>query len=299
MQLLPHSLTAVRCFNAAAKHLSCSRAAEELFLSQGAVSKHLQTLEEHLGVKLFRRVHQGLVLTSAGTVYWEAVKPALSLLEEATARARMLDLDQSSTLYLRVPNTFGEKWLVPRLPDFNRRHPEITVQFAPRFAAAAGQAPFSAEIRGGRGMWDGMRAHYLTGREMVQVCSATLASRMQEKKPAELLNFRLLEHVHLPQLWERWFASQGVAGYDARRTQQYEQFSMMISALRASLGVACVPRCLIEDELQDGSLVQLFDSPLATDYGYYLAYPKERYRSVALKRFADWLADKCAEFEAS
>ncbi|MGH8807058.1 MAG: LysR substrate-binding domain-containing protein [Noviherbaspirillum sp.] len=219
------------------------------------------------------------------------------MLEDGTARARMLGSDQPSTLHLRVPTTFGEKWLMRRFADFNRRHPDITVQFAPRFAESAGQAPFSAEIRGGRGVWDGMHADYLTGREMALVSSAELAGEMRERNAAEFLNYRLLEHVRLPHMWERWFSSRQVAGYDGRNTQHYEQFSMMISALRESLGIAFVPCCLIEEELQAGTLIQLLDSPLTTEYGYYLVYPKDRCRSTALERFSNWLTEKCAGFD--
>lgn len=298
MQLLPHSLTAVRSFNAAAKHLSCSRAAEELSLSPGAVSKHVLSLEEYLGVKLFRRVHQGLVLTSAGTTYWESIKPALSMLEEATSRARMLAFEQSTDLHLKVPNTFGEKWLMPRLPAFTRLQPDIHVQFAPSATSTIGQATFSAEIRAGRGAWDGMHAHYLTGRNVVLVCSASLAGRMQDWSASELLKGRLLEHVRHPNLWSKWLSIQRVDTCGARITQKYEQYSVMISALRASLGIGFVPRCLIDEELQAGKLTQLSGPPVATGVGYYLVYPKERSRMSALMRFRDWLAAEAAEYEA-
>jgi DNA-binding transcriptional LysR family regulator len=295
MQLLPHSLIAVRVFNAAAKHLSCSRAAEELCLSQSAISKHLQTLEEFLGVRLFKRVRQGLVLTNAGTVYWQAIKPALLMLGEATTKVRMLEAEHSLSLHLRVSETFGEKWLMPRLPDFTQRYPEIAVRFAPRSDEGFDHKPFSAEIRGGRGSWDGMQAHYLIGRDMVIVCSAAITRGTQRWSAAELLKFRLLEHVRLARIWEHWFAANKVTGYDSGNTQQFEQFSVLISALRASLGIACLPRCLIEEELRTGTLIQLFDMPSVTGFSYYLVYPKERYKSIALKRFSAWLLEKCSE----
>lgn len=294
MQLFPHSLTAIRAFNAAAKHLSCSRAAEELFLTQSAVSKNLQSLEEYLGVKLFTRVHQGLVLTEAGATYWEAIKPVLSMLADATEKARMLDPDQAA-IHLGVQATFGEKWLMHRIGEFTQRYPDVVVQFAPRPGATSGRTAFSAEIRAGRGPWDGMHAHYLMGQELFLVCSPELASGMQERAAAELLKCRLLEHVQLPQMWDRWFSTQQVRGYDGRKTQQFEQFSVMISALLAGLGIALMPRCLIEEELRDATLTLLFDQPMKTEYGYYFVYPRDQYPSIALERFSDWLLEKCAE----
>ncbi|OGB24286.1 MAG: hypothetical protein A3I66_16005 [Burkholderiales bacterium RIFCSPLOWO2_02_FULL_57_36] len=297
MQLFPHSLTGIRAFNAAAKHLSCSRAAEELFLTQSAVSKNLQSLEEYLGVKLFTRVHQGLVLTDAGTTYWEAIKPVLSMLADATEKARMLDPDHAA-IYLGVQATFGEKWLMRRIGEFARRYPDVVVQFAPRPGATSERTAFSAEIRAGRGTWNGMHAHYLMGQELFLVCSPALASGMQERGAAELLRFRLLEHVDLPQMWDRWFSAQQVRIYDGRNTQRYERFSVMISALLAGLGIALMARCLIEEELREGTLILLVEQPMKTEYGYYLVYPRDQYPSIALERFSDWLLETCAESTA-
>jgi DNA-binding transcriptional LysR family regulator len=288
VQLLPQSLTTVRVFDAAASHLSCSRAAEELFLTQSAVSKHLQSLEVHLGVKLFKRVHQGLALTEAGATYWEAIKPVLSMLASATEKARMVGPDQS-TIHIGVPNTFAEKWLMRRMADFSRRHPDIDVQFAPRQGATSEQAAFSAEIRSGRGNWEGVHAHYLMGREFFPVCSPAYIQNTKLASPGKLSKLRLLEHARLPHLWDQWFSARQVRGYDSRKTQQYERFSVMISALQAGLGAALVPRCLIETELENRVLTIPFEQSLKTEFGYYLVYPKDRYPSAALERFSQWL----------
>jgi LysR family glycine cleavage system transcriptional activator len=293
VQLLPQSLMTVRVFNAAASHLSCSRAAEELFLTQSAVSKHLQSLEGHLGVKLFKRVHQGLVLTDAGATYWEAIKPALSMLASATEKARMLDPDHS-TIHIGVPITFAEKWLMRRIVEFSKSHPDIDVQFAPRPGATSEHTAFSAEIRSGRGNWEGMHAHYLMGKEFFPVCSPAYIHNVKLNSPEDLLGLRLLEHARLPHLWDKWFSACQVSGCDNRKAQQYERFSVMISALKAGLGVALAPRCLIEADLQNQMLMIPFEQPLETDYGYYLVYPKDRYQSVALQRFSAWLLAACS-----
>jgi LysR family glycine cleavage system transcriptional activator len=298
VQLLPQSLTTVRVFDAAASHLSCSRAAEELFLTQSAVSKHLQSLEGHLGVKLFKRVHQGLALTEAGTTYWEAIKPVLSMLASATEKARMVGPDQS-TIHIGVPNTFAEKWLMRRIADFSQRHPDIDVQFAPRQGATSEQTAFSAEIRSGRGSWDGMHAHYLMGQEFFPVCSPDYIRNTKLGSPAKLARLRLLEHARLPHLWDQWFSARQVRGYDSRKTQQYERFAVMISALQAGLGVALVPRCLIEADLENQVLTIPFDQSLKTEFGYYLVYPKDRYPSAALTRFSEWLLAQCSAQNAA
>ena len=294
MQLLPHSLTAIRVFDAAARHLSCSRAADELCLTQSAVSKQLQSLEEYLDVALFTRVHQGLVLTEAGRLYWEAVRPALTMLAEATVKVRSLATD-NATISLGVPATLGQKWLIPRLANFNSKHPGILVELTPRLASDSMSTVLTAEIRFGRGNWPGMNTHYLMGQELYLFCSPGLLKRQPVKNAADLLKLRLMEHIQLPQMWERWFSTHAVSGYDPRHTQRYEQFSVMIPALIAGLGVGMVPRFLVEDELRTRKLAMVFKQPLIADHGYYLVYPKERKPSPALERFVHWLLEVTAE----
>jgi LysR family glycine cleavage system transcriptional activator len=293
MQLLPHSLTAIRVFDATARHLSCSRAADELFLTQSAVSKQLQSLEEYLGVPLFIRVHQGLELSDAGKVYWETVRPALLRLADATAKVRSLQGDDA-TITLGVPPTLGQKWLIPRLAEFNNAHPGILVQFMPRLASDSISASLNAEIRFGRGNWPSMHAHYLLGRELYPICSPALIRQQPVKTPADLLKHRFMEHIQLPHMWERWFSEHGVSGYDARRTQRYEQFSVMIPAMIAGLGVNIMPRFLIEDELRRRKLTLVFEDALKSDDGYHLVYAKDRKPSAALERFTQWLLNEAS-----
>ena len=291
MQLLPHSLTAIRVFDAAARHLSCSRAGDELFLTQSAVSKQLQSLEEYLGTPLFIRVHQGLELTDAGKLYWEAIRPALLMLADATAKVRTLQ-GGDATLSLGMPATLGQRWLIPRLADFNNAHPGILVQFMPRLTNDTISATLNAEIRFGRGHWPGMHVHYLLGRELYAISSPTLISQKPVKQPADILEHRLMEHVQLPQSWEHWFSDHSVPGYDMRRTQHYEQFSVMITATLAGLGIGLMPRFLVEDELRRRKLTLASKDALKTDCGYYLVYPKDRPQSTALKTFVKWLLEE-------
>lgn len=293
MQLLPLSLTAIRVFDAAARHLSCSRASQELFLTQSAVSKQIQSLEQYLDVALFRRVHHGLELTEAGRLYWEMVRPALSMLADATATVRMLRTDDT-TLSLGIPSTLGQKWLIPRLAGFHESHPGIRVQFVPRMPQAAQSALPGAEIRFGHGAWPGMRAHYLIGRELYPVCSPVLLRQRPVSSAADLLQHQLIDHVQLPDAWKLWFAEYGVAGYDGRRAQKYEQFALMIEALVAGLGVGIMPRFLIEEELRRKKLVLVVKQPWTSNAGYYLVHPKGRKPGPALECFTRWLLQQAA-----
>lgn len=291
MNLLPPSLTSVRVFDAVARHLSCSRAAEELFLTQSAVSKQLHALEEYLCVPLFVRLHQGLAITEAGQAYWEAIRPALVMLADATAKIRAFQTD-NATLSLGIPPTLGQKWLIPRLMDFKEKFPSVDILFAPRLANESTSNTLSAEIKFGRGNWPGMWSHYLLGHELYPICSTALLKRMPIKSSADLLKHSLMEHIQLPQAWEQWFSATKVSGYDARRAQRYEQFSVMIPALVAGLGVAIMPRFLVEEELKKKKLTVLFKQSIKSEYGYHLVYPKGRKPSIALKHFTEWLLEK-------
>ena len=291
MQLLPPSLTSIRVFDAVARHLSCSRAAEELFLTQSAVSKQLHGLEEFLGVPMFVRLHQGLAITEAGQAYWETIRPALVMLADATAKVRTFQADNKA-LSLGIPPTLGQKWLIPRLADFKEKFPAVDILFAPRLASESTSSTLSAEIKFGRGTWPGMSAHYLLGRDLYPICSTALLKRSPIKSSADLLKQSLMEHIQLPQAWEQWFAMTKVSGYDARKAQRYEQFSVMIPALLAGLGVAIMPRFLVEEELRKKKLSVLFKQSLKSEYGYYLVYPKGRKPTIALKQFTEWLVDE-------
>lgn len=288
MQLLPHSLTAVRAFDAVARNMSCKRAAEELFLTQSAVSKQLQALEDSLGVRLFARVHQGLMLTDAGAAYWDGVRRALLILAEAAGRAREME-SGNQLVQLVAPPTLCQKWLIPRLPDFFHRHAGIKVQFMPNSVPDLRNSSLTVEIRGGRMNASSEQAQYLFGRELYVVGSPILFRDRTSIRPEDLVSQQLFEIGRMPLVWERWFAMNKVTGHGTRNLQRFEYFSVMIEALVAGMGVALVPRCLIEDELRQQSLVLLFEESFSTEYGYYLSGHKECKRSEASDRFIEWL----------
>jgi LysR family transcriptional regulator, glycine cleavage system transcriptional activator len=294
MQLLPLSLTALRVFDAAARHLSCSRAGEELFLTQSAVSKQIQSLEDHLGVALFKRVHHGLELTEAGQIYLSSITPALSMLAEATAKVRQLQSNET-TLSLGMPPTFGQKWLIPRFAGFQAAHPGIQVRFMPRVPNDFNGSMLTAEIRFGRGNWQGMHAHYLLGRELYPVCSPALLRQRPVNTAADLLGHQLLDHVQLRDAWKCWFAANRVPGHDGRQAQEYEQFALMIEALIAGLGVGIMPRFLVEEELRRKKLVLVMKEALISAYGYYLVHPKDRKAGRPLEHFTEWILGQAAK----
>jgi LysR family glycine cleavage system transcriptional activator len=284
------SLTDLQAFEMAARHSSFTHAARELCVTQGAVSKQVKQLETFVGVQLFLRVRQGLVLTEAGRVYLKKVESALSKIEAAS-----LDLiahqGRGGLLSLTSMPTFGARWLIPRLALFLRHRPDIRVEFLPHRQGYDFSSPdLDAAVRFGDGIWPGSRADYLVGREVVPV-TAPDAPAARCERPEDLLRYPLLHHTSAPEAWPEWFEQ---AGLDVRRSwegSRFDQYSLLSQAAAAGFGVALVPRCLVEDELRDGRLVAALASDIQSRRAYYLCYPEQKADLPSLVALRDWLLD--------
>lgn len=278
-------------FEAAARHASISRAAEELHLTQSAVSRQVRQLEAQLGQALFTRVRQRVVLTDAGRLYAADVRAVLQQLGAATQKAMAL-ADGGGLLHLAVLPTLGARWLVPRLPAFAALHPELTVNLSARgepFDFA--QEPFDAAIHYGAPHWAGAVCDYLMHEEVVPVCSPALRTRHRIETPADLAGLTLLHQTTRPMLWADWFEQEGVPAPQALRGPRFEQFAMIAQAAISGLGVALLPRFLMEEELASGTLVELPGGVLTSSDAYYLVVPLARAEAVGVKAFREWLRD--------
>jgi LysR family glycine cleavage system transcriptional activator len=280
------SLVAFEC---AARHESFSRAAEELALTQSAVSRQIRALEEIVGVALFERVRQRVVLSEAGRAYLADVRRSLGDLGDATHRV-MGFAGTRGVLDLAVLPTFGTRWLVPRLPRFLAAHPGVTVDLAARiepfdFAAE----PFDAAIHVGQPVWAGGVLEHLMDEEVVPVGRPDWLASRGLSTPADLAGLPLLHQSTRPSAWADWFASVGVTTDAAWRGPRFDQFSMVAEAAACGMGAALVPRFLIEEELASGRLTQLFPEPLATRSAYYVVHPASKGRSALLRAFEEWI----------
>ena len=280
------SLVAFEC---AARHESFSRAAEELHLTQSAISRQIRALEEVVGVALFERVRQRVVLSEAGRAYLDDVRRTLGELGEATHRV-MGFAGSRGVLELAVLPTFGARWLVPRLGRFLALHPEVTVNLAARiepFDFAAD--PFDAAIHVGQPAWAGGVLEHLMDEEVVPVARPDWLGARGLSTPADLARLPLLHQSTRPSAWADWFASVGVTTDAAWRGPRIDQFSMVAEAAACGLGAALVPRFLIEEELASGRLAVLFATPLATRSAYYVVHPASKGRSALLRAFEEWI----------
>jgi LysR family transcriptional regulator, glycine cleavage system transcriptional activator len=293
-RILP-SLTALQFFDAAVRHLSFTRAARELNVTQSAVSRQIRQLEDYVGRPLFRRHKQRLVLTEPGAAYSLAVRDLLDQAEAATLQL-MAYGGRGGVLTVALLPTFGSRWLIPRLADFTARHPDIQLDLVTRvrqfdFAGSG----IDVAIHFGNEVWPGAICHRLMGEVVVPVgAPSLLAGSLKLERPEDVGRYTLLQHVTRPQAWQEWLRACGVQHLDSRAGPRFEQFHMVIQAAIAGVGLALLPQFLIQEELASGRLVVAVDRPVTSEYAYYLVYPvgKADIQSVAV--FRDWLLGQCA-----
>lgn len=294
MRRLCPSITELQCFEASARHGSFTRAATELHVTQGAVSRQVAALEARVGVELFERLHHRLVLTAAGRSYLAKVRAGLNTIESATVEL-LAHRGRGGVLSLSMPPTLATNWLIPRLDRYAQRHPEVTLNFTHYLHAHDfALAELDAAIQYGEGVWPNALADYIVGRDIVAVCRADVAQQWQLHTPADLADKPLLHHMMVPTLWQEWFHALGVRPVNGAVGPRFDQFSLIIKAVAAGYGAGMVPRCLAEEEIARGTLVTPFDLPVRARQGYFLCYPEEKQHLPALQTFRAWLLEEAA-----
>ena len=282
-------LNGLRAFEAAARHMSFTDAAEELSVTQAAISHQVRGLEQRLGLKLFVRRNRSLLLSEAGQAYLPSVRSAFDQLNEATEK--LLQKDRGGHLTVTTTTSFAVKWLVPRLGGFQRANPEIDV----RVSTGTALVEFSREdvdigIRYGRGQWPNLVAERLVAEDVMPVCAPSLMKGPNGlKKPADLKRFTLLHSVSFPDDWQVWLTAAGVKGIDASRGISFDFALAAYQAAMDGLGVALGRNPLVEPDLKAGRLVVPFDFKRSSDFAYYLVYPPEAIRRRKIKAFRDWV----------
>ncbi|WP_324104958.1 LysR substrate-binding domain-containing protein [Noviherbaspirillum sp.] len=289
-------MEALIAFEAAARHLSFTRSAEELALTQSAVGRQIALLESFIGVPLFSRLKKRLRLTEVGEMYARNIRESLDRIERDTLAA-MAHRGAGGILELAVIPTFATRWLIPRLPDFYRQNPGITLNLTTRSEPFMfTDTPFDAAIHFGNPTWPGTVALNLFGEEITPVCSPSLVAGRNELSPADLSDFTLLHQSSRPEAWRQWLSIAGADEEDCMRGQRYELFSMLVEAARAGLGIALVPRFFVTHELMTEELVAPFDIALKNDKAYFLVYPESKRGIPALGAFERWLLEAARHY---
>ncbi|ALE88575.1 LysR family transcriptional regulator [Pseudomonas versuta] len=278
-------------FEAAARHCSFTKAADELSLTQSAVSRQVQALEALLGVDLFNREGRRIELTAAGALYQHELSAALGRIRSATLQTIAFS-SGGGTLHLAVLPTFGSKWLLPRMNDFYTRHSDIVVHIHSRImhadlASAAGD--MNAIIVAGSGPWPGFISHKLLTEKLVVVASPAALPEYRAMTPADLAaSHSLLNVVSRPNAWSDWFERHALDHRMMRSGPGFELTAHLIQAVVAGIGIGLVPRILVQDEIRAGTLVTLFE-PMESGRGYYLAYASRYQNLPSLMAFSEWL----------
>jgi LysR family glycine cleavage system transcriptional activator len=281
-------MNALKSFDAAARLLSFSKAADELHLTHGAVSRAVRQLEEYLGVDLFKRRTRSVSLTAAGAAYAANVRDVLDRLAAATREVkggRMAGALTVSTL-----DSFAAKWLVPRLFRFRRAHADIDV----RLLTTQRLVDFATEevdlaIRMGRGRWPGAEAELLMKEDLSPVCSPRLLDGPHPLRELADLKYHTLIHDDFPLDWAAWLKAAGVEGIDTKRGPIFNSSDLALQAAIQGEGIVLGSSVLADHDIAAGRLIRPFALSLPADLAYYVAYPPKTLQKPKVKVFRDWL----------
>jgi LysR family glycine cleavage system transcriptional activator len=296
-------LNALRAFEAAARHLNFSRAADELAVTPGAVSQQIQNLEDYVGAALFKRTPKGLLLTDAAQTALPALREAFDRLAEAASL--LTAAVDGRRLTITAPPSFAAKWLVPRLGAFERIHPQVDVWLSAGIELVdltAGEVDLA--IRYGGGRYPGLEVRRIVSEQVIPVISPALLSENPLETPEDLAKHTLL-HDGSPDLddscpdWAMWLAARGLRGVDGQRGPRFNQSSLVIEAAANGRGVALAKRTLAQSDIESGRLVAPLQITTDVDFAYYLVHPKAKGRLPQVKAFTQWIEAEAAAHEAA
>ena len=287
-------LNALRAFEAASRHASFTRAAEELHVSQGAISRHVATLESWLKVRLFVRHARGIELTPKGAVFFRSARGALDQVEYGARQLQQKP--DAQTLRVKVPPTFAIRWLVPRLARFHAFRPQIDVQIT----TSHQPVNFDREdvdvcIHSDPRPLPDASCRRLFGERLLPVCSPALRERGPAlASPHDLSRHVLVCSLHRPRDWPAWLGVAGVKDIDGNNGIKVENSALAYQAAIDGLGVVIAQRSFVADDLRSGRLVAPFALEVAGDGAYWLGCPADRPRHESVAAFETWILREAA-----
>src|SRR6516164_4393299 len=286
-------LNSLRVFEAAARHESFTRAAEELCVTQGAVSHQVKALEADLAIKLFNRERQRLIITEAGRDYLAVVRDALDTI--AVGTERLLQRQSAGVLTVSTSPDFAAKWLVHRLGHFAEAHASIDL----RVSAAMHHVDFAREdvdlaVRHGDGNWPGLDAVQLSSEQLFAICSPKLLSGRRPARPADILKFPLI-HFDSRADWTKWLRVAGISDDNVRHGPVLNRASMVIDAAINGQGIALARTTLAAWDLINGRLVRPFAEALRLSKTYWIVCPKAVSNVPKVATFRNWILAEAAE----
>jgi len=286
-------LNAIRAFEAASRHMSFSRAAEELGVTQGAISKHVIALEDFIGAQVFVRSPTGLSLTQEGYTLMEALRPAFAMMTDAFAHYRRRS-PRSNVCRIATIASFASQFLVPRLPDFRARHPDIEIEFITSIRLVdLEREEADIAVRYGLGQYKGLVSTRLVKGILLPVCSPALLEHCGADLNTLLATARRIQTAGYNE-WRDWSQEVGVDLSDTQPSYQIEDFLVAIKALVTGQGLALLPQILVRDQIDSGELVQFSATPLCVEHSYHLAHTVASARRPFVQAVASWLQESTA-----
>lgn len=283
-------MNGLRAFDAVARHLSFSRAASELCVTQGAVSRQIANLESYLGLTLFRRANRQVYLTHKGLKLYAAVGDAFQRIRDG-----MQDISQDAddrTLRIKVPPTFAVRWFVPRLAQFHGRHPEIEVQITTSHQTVDfDREDVDVAVYWGLGKWKGLAVDFLIGETLLPVCSPELMKEKPIRDPRDLAEHVLLHSMHRTDDWRIWMEATGTEGIDWTRALNFENSALTYQAAIDRVGVVVAQHAFVEEDLAANRLVAPFPLEVPGERSYFLVYRPEREDQHKIRAFRTWILE--------
>jgi len=290
------SIDGLIAFVAAAEHGSFTRAADQLNLSQGAISRQVRDIEIHMGVRLFERVRQRIVLTDAGRLYLPQVKKALRDLADAGSSVK--SLSSNTSLNIVALPTFAGFWLVPRLSHFQKQNPAITIHVTTwQPPIDYSHASFDAAVLHRASHWPGTISYHLFDEDMVVVANPKLGAGQGIQAAADITKFPLLHNIGGPSRWIEWMGEAGAQIDCPLNGHTYQNYAMVVQAAAAGVGLALLPRYLVEDGVAAKRLEIVANGFANLKTSYHLILPETRASSHAVESFAKWLIAKAQAFK--
>lgn len=287
-------LNALKAFESAARHLNFTKAAEELFVTQAAVSHQIKLLEDFLGVPLFHRKNRLLELTELGLQYFDEIGPLLEQIAGATDRIRQKNSRQILTI--SVPQTFGMQWLVPRLNAFHEKFPDIEVRIkgVDQDEGLLGKE-IDVAIYYGSGKWENVQSIRLVESPLVILASPKFLEKQPLVEPKDLIGKTLL-HVFSRNKWKRTIEHFGLTA-ELDVEQSGSMFSHTFMAIQAAMhqqGIAIANKILAQHELEQGNLIEPFPTGLMDEKAFYVVYPPQMAEHATVQRFVAWIVGEMA-----
>lgn len=286
-------LNAVRAFEAASRHLSFSRAAEELGVTQGAISKHVISLEDFIGAQVFVRSPTGLSLTQEGYTLMEALRPAFAMMSDAFNHYHRKP-PRAQICRIATLASFASQFLVPRLPEFRKKYPDIEIEFITSVRLVdLTKEEADIGVRYGLGHYEGLVSNRLVKGELAPVCSPAVFKAHDGDVTRLLAGARRIQTAGFNE-WRDWSAA---ASIDISQTQPayvIEDFLVALKALLTHQGIALLPRLLVQDQIDAGDLVEFCNVPVETEHTFHIAHTVASVRRPFVQNVVEWLRTSMA-----